>query len=234
MKGLKISLLIAAQFFIASSLFADIYEWTDANGVKYFTNYAPPDNAKLLMKTEEVPYDEAADIERMETEQQDQLELERQEIAEREAELERKVAEADRRLTALHRQAERIEREAEEWPDEAADDAYIDSSYDSYGSYGYYPGYYTYPRKQRWYYRGNYGGIYYQKPYFKSHHRYRHSKKKYYGHHKKRFVKNKHFPTRHFRSHPKQRHGKHHYRSQGRRHNGRSHFNRGRIGFSRR
>ena len=231
MKGLKISLLIVAQFFIASSLFADIYEWTDANGVKHFTNYAPPDNAKLLMKTEAVPYDEAADIERMETEQQDQLELERQEIAEREAELERKVAEAERRLAALDRQAERIEREAEEWSDEPADDAYIDSGY---GSYGYYPSYYTYPRKQRWYYRGTSGGIYYQKPYYKSYHRYRHNKKNYYGRHKKRFVKNKHFPKHHFRSHSKQRHGKHHYRSQGKRHNRLSHFNRGRIGFSRR
>ena len=230
MKGLKISLLIAAQFFIASSLFADIYEWTDANGVKYFTNYAPPDNAKLLMKTEEVPYDEAADIERMEAEQQDQLELERQEIAEREAELERKLAEAERRLAALDRQAESIEREAEEWSDGSADDAYIDSDY---GSYGYYPGYYTYPRKQRWYYRGHSGGIYYHKPYYKSHHRYRHYKNNYYGNHKKRFVKNKHFPKRHFRSYSKQRHVKHHYRSQGRRHYGRSHFNQGRIGSGR-
>ena len=231
MKGLKISLLIAAQFFIASSLFADIYEWTDANGVKHFTNYAPPDNAKLLMKTEALPYDEAADIERMETEQQDQLELERQEIAEREAELERKVAEAERRLAALDRQAERIEREAEERSDETADDADIDRSY---GSYGYYPGYYTYPRKQRWYYRGHSGGIYYKKPHYKSYHRYRLHKKNDYGHHKKRFIKkNKHFPKHHFRSHTKQRQGKHHYRFQGKRHNGRSHFNRVRIGSGR-
>jgi hypothetical protein len=234
MKGLKISLLIAAQFFIALSLFADIYEWTDANGVKHFTNYAPPDNAKLLMKTEAVPYDEAADIERIETEQQDQLELERQEIAEREAELERKVAEAERRLAALDRQAEKIEREAEDWSDETADDAYIDSSYDSYGSYGYYPGYYTYPRKQRWYYRGHSGGIYYKKPHYKRYHRYHHYKKNNYRHHKNRFFKNNHFPKHHFRSHSKQTHGKHHYRFQGRQHYGQSNFNRGRIGYSRR
>ena len=230
MKGLKIFLFITVYFFIASATFADIYEWTDANGVKHFTNYAPPDHAKLIMKTEAVPYDEAADIERMETEQQDQLEIERQEIAEREAELERKEAEAKRRLAALDRQAERIEREAEERSDEAADDDYIDSSY---GSYGYYPGYYTNPRKERWYYRGNYGGIYYKKPYYKSYHRYRHNKKNYYGHHKKRFVRNEQYPKRYFRSHSKQRHVKHHYRSQGRRNFRQSHFNRGRIGFGR-
>jgi hypothetical protein len=234
MKGLKISLLIATQFFIASSLFADIYEWTDASGVRHFTNYAPPDNAKLLMKTEAVPYDEAADIERMETEQQNQLELERQEIDEREAQLEGKVAEAERRLAVLDQKAERIEREAEEWSDESANDADIDSSYDSYGSYGYFPGYYTYPRKQRWYYRGHSGGIYYQKPHYKRYNRYHHYKKNDYGHHKNRFVKNKHFPKYHFRSHSKQRHGKHNYRFQGWRYYGQSHFNRGQIGFRRR
>ena len=234
MKGLKISLLIAVQFFIASSLFADIYEWTDANGVKHFTNYAPPDNAKLLMKTEAVPYDEAADVERMETEQQDQLELERQEIAEREAELEWKVAEAERRLAALDRQAERIEREADEWSDASADDAYIDRGYESYGSYGYYPGYYTYPRKQRWYYRNHSGGIFYEKPHYKRYHRYHHYKKKDYGHHKKRFVRNKHFPKHHFRSHSTQKHVKHRYRSHRTRHYGWSNFNRGRIGFNHR
>ena len=50
MKGLKIILFISVNLFIAPPLFADIYEWTDANGVKHSTNYAPPDNAKLLMK----------------------------------------------------------------------------------------------------------------------------------------------------------------------------------------
>jgi hypothetical protein len=234
MKGLKISLIIAAQFFIASSLFADIYEWTDANGVRHFTNYAPPDNAKLLMKTEAVPYDEVADIQRMETERQDQLAFERQEIAEREAELEWKVAEVERRLAALDRQAERIEREAQEWSDKSVDDGYVDRSYESYGSYGYFPGYYTYPRKQRWYYRGHSGGIYYKKPHYKKYHRYHHYKKKDYGHYKKRFVKNKHFPKHHFRSHSTQKHNKHRYRSHRTRHYGWSHFNRGRIGFNRR
>jgi hypothetical protein len=231
MKGLKISLLIAAQFFIASAIFADIYEWTDANGVRHFTNYAPPDNAKLLMKTEAVPYDEAADIERMETEQQDHLELERQNIAEREAEFERKVAEAERRLAALDRQAERIERQDEEWPDEGTEDSYIDSGN---GSYGYYPVYYTNPPREIWYYRDTYGGIYYQKPYYKSYHRYGHHKNNNYGQHTKRFVKNKYFAKPPFRSHLKQLPGNHLYRFQGWRLYGQSPFTRGRIGFSRR
>jgi len=58
MKGLKIFLLIAAGCLIAGPLNADIYEWTDENGVKHFTNYTPPDNATILIKFEELPYDE--------------------------------------------------------------------------------------------------------------------------------------------------------------------------------
>ena len=54
MQGLKLLIFIAAGILIAGSLQADIYEWTDENGVKHFTNYAPPDDATLLIKTEEV------------------------------------------------------------------------------------------------------------------------------------------------------------------------------------
>ena len=38
---------------IAPVAFADIYVWTDANGVKNFTNYAPPDQAIVFMETPE-------------------------------------------------------------------------------------------------------------------------------------------------------------------------------------
>ena len=223
MKGFKIYIFILVQLFIASSLFADIYEWTDENGVKHFTNYAPPDNAKLMMKTEPVPYDEtdsewaAADNERTATEEQDRLELARQEFAEREADLERKVAEAERRLAEIDRQAERTDSEAEELSDEAGDAPYIDRSY---SRYGYYSGYYTTPYKGRKYYRGTYGGIYYKKPYYKTYHRYRHYKKHNYRHHKRHFFKNKHIPRHHIRSHVKRGYGKHHYRSDSRRHHG--------------
>jgi len=80
MKGLKIFLFIAAGCLIAGPLYADIYEWTDENGVKHFTNYTPPDNT-ILIKFEELPYDEAADRARIEAERQQQLELARQATA---------------------------------------------------------------------------------------------------------------------------------------------------------
>ena len=36
------------------ALFADIYVWTDANGVKNFTNHAPPEEAVVFMETPEI------------------------------------------------------------------------------------------------------------------------------------------------------------------------------------
>ena len=42
MKGFKIICLVMLGFITAVPLFADIYEWTDENGVKHYTNYAPP------------------------------------------------------------------------------------------------------------------------------------------------------------------------------------------------
>ena len=48
---------------------ADIYIWTDENGIKHITNTAPPAGAEILMQTEEIPYDEKADKERKAAEQ---------------------------------------------------------------------------------------------------------------------------------------------------------------------
>ena len=113
MKGLSILIIIAAGVLAAGALQADIYEWTDENGVKHFTNYAPPDNATILIKTEEFPYDEAADRARVEADKQFQLELTRLELAEREAELERREAEAVRRAAEAERYADDTVRAAD-------------------------------------------------------------------------------------------------------------------------
>ena len=66
MNGSIIRVLIITGVFIAGPAQADIYQWTDKNGVKHFTNYKPPAHATILMKTKEVPYDEAADRARIE------------------------------------------------------------------------------------------------------------------------------------------------------------------------
>lgn len=157
MKGLKILLCIAAGCLFAGSLHADIYEWTDGNGVKHFTNYAPPDDATILMKSEEVPYDEAADRARVEAERQQQLELAKLEMAAREAELERRETEAQRRAAEVERYAEETVRTADQYLDDARNDRYYS------GGGGYY-GNYRSPHYQRWYYRNHTASIYFLDP----------------------------------------------------------------------
>jgi hypothetical protein len=111
MNAFKLFLFILASCFVASSSSADIYEWTDNNGLKHYTNQAPPAGSKLLMITKEEPYDEAADRARMEAEQRERLEHDRLEIAQREAELELREAEAERRLAEADRLAQEALRE---------------------------------------------------------------------------------------------------------------------------
>ena len=146
MKRLNIWALILALFGLgglaASTAGADIYAWTDENGVKNFTNQAPPKQATLFMKTPEIPYDEEADNQRREM---DRLAVARQELAEREAFLleqqqaaERRIAAANARADEALREADRILRDAQA----ASEDANYSSS--SGSGYGYYFPYYRY------------------------------------------------------------------------------------------
>jgi hypothetical protein len=173
MKWFNVMILATIGFagLALSAANADIYSWTDENGVRYFTNYAPPKQAKLLMKTPEIPYDEEADQQRREN---DALEAAKQELAEREAfvlqqqqEAERRIAEANARAEATLREADRILQNAET----AAQDAdYNDASSYAYPYYAPYYGY-RYPPKVH-YYDYNYyyyGGLYHKRyPYPKN------------------------------------------------------------------
>jgi hypothetical protein len=108
MKTFKLILFILGGCFAASFSLADIYEWTDENGITHYTNQTPPLGSKILMIAKEEPYDEAADRKRMEADRQERLELARLEIAQREAELELRQVEAERRLA----EADRLVQEA--------------------------------------------------------------------------------------------------------------------------
>ena len=187
MKGCKIIFLAAVICLFSSFLYADIYEWTDENGVQHFTNTAPPKNAKILIKTPEVPYDEAADRERMEDDRQRQLELARLEIAEKEAEIERRIAEADRIAAEAERYSEEVRQRADQYLEEAR------YSRRYFGRYGFW-GYYRTPR-------------YYVKPHKRHHH-----KKKYYGQSGK-YIRHKYVPKKHF--YHKAYVGKHHLKYRG-------------------
>lgn len=146
MKRLNTVVMILSAFGLAglavSTASADIYAWTDENGVKYFTNQAPPKQATLFMKTPEIPHDEEADNQRSEM---DRMAVARQELAEREAFLleqqqaaERRIAEANARAEAALREADQVLKEAQA----ASEDANYNYS-SSYG-YGYYYPYYGY------------------------------------------------------------------------------------------
>ena len=206
--------------FSVSAADADIYSWTDENGVNHFTNYAPPKQARLLMKTPEIPYDKEADMRRQET---DRLEVARQELAEREAfllqqqqEAERRIAEANARVEAALREADQVLQDAET----AAADANYSNGY-AYGYYpsrgfGYRPGY-----KHKRHYRKHIQHYKYQKRRYAYPH-YRHHK---YGYQPR---------LRHIFKSSQRKHGikRHHGRSGGRRssHHSRAAAFRGRHG----
>jgi hypothetical protein len=177
MKPILILIVLATVCLSSIGVGADIYVWTDENGIKHFTNRTPPPQAKLLMRTPEIPYDEEADRQRREEEREAELTMAWQEIAEKEAQLVEMQAAAERRLAEAERRANETLQQAEALINQAA-------SYDHYPrrggyiSYGYYP--YKYYRhyydKRRHYRIGN--SIYYKK----SHSRVRHyDKYKKYG-----------------------------------------------------
>lgn len=187
MTVLKIFLCITVGGFVAPSLYADIYEWTDIEGVKHYTNYAPPPEAKILMKTEELPYDEAADRARMEAEREEQLALARLELAERKAELEWREAQTEQRLAEADRRAEETLREADKILNEARNSRYDDRNY---GYANYFRGYYPYHYKNRYYYRNETGSIFFRKPPHIGHFKHYHYTKRHSGHNKKQLLNN--------------------------------------------
>ena len=136
MKGLTILILIVACGFVAGSVQADIYQWTDANGIKHFTNYKPPADAAVLVKSEELPHDEAADRARSEADKKAQLEVAWLELAEREAEIERLEADAERKIAEADRYADEMMKAADEHLEDSLYGRWYYRS-DSWGPYDY-------------------------------------------------------------------------------------------------
>lgn len=137
MKRLNIMVMtLAASWFVGfgiSTAGADIYAWTDENGVKHFTNHAPPKQATLFMKTREIPHDEEADKQRSEM---DRLAVTRQELAEREAFLQEQQLAAERRIAAANARADEALRQADRILQDAQA-ASEDADYRSSSSYGF-------------------------------------------------------------------------------------------------
>jgi len=163
---LSIILLIVLYSSVAS---ADIYEWTDANGIRHFTNYAPPIQARILLKTDELPYDEAADKDRLEAESLERLEHAKLALAEKEAaladqqrEVERAIAEADQRTEEALQLARYLAEQTEK------NNYNYRRGYGSYIVYPYYKHRYKRPHKYKKYYRHG-GNIHPNKNHFSGH-----------------------------------------------------------------
>ena len=72
MRNIGLLLFLTATLLAATALNADIYEWTDKNGVKYFSNQPPPehaDDAKVIFKEYET--NTAADQKQTQSKQHD-------------------------------------------------------------------------------------------------------------------------------------------------------------------
>ena len=247
MTGFKCMAFILAGCIIASSSFADIYEWTDENGVKHYSNYAPPPGSKVLMKTKEEPYDEEADRARMEAERRERLEMARLEIAEREIELELREAEAERRIAEADRLAQEALQEADYYREEARYDSRIIYRGGSFWGGGYWCRDQRwdcrYPVPYRWYERTKYNYGYDKKRHHRTPYQHYLYVKKHYGpqkHHKKDHgykyrVKDRSRQNRKYAPRNGNTHRITNYRANrmgsGSRFNGGGNFSRGRSGF---
>ena len=86
--------MIIAGFFV-TPLHADIYSWTDENGVKHFSNAPPADAENVTVEFKEYQHNAKADEQRFEMEQEEWESIFRQ--TEMEDRKEREQAEAERR-----------------------------------------------------------------------------------------------------------------------------------------
>jgi len=167
MKRLLI-LLILLWVGWAGSVSADIYRWTDANGVMHFSNEPPPAGVKVLDRTEESPYDADADRQRINEERRYRLEREKLELEERKAELAGREREAQLKLE----EADRRMQQAQQQQQQAVNgELYDDDCGDAFMRYGYCGAGYGYGyggrgganNLYRGYYRQN-NSLYYKDP----------------------------------------------------------------------
>jgi len=138
----KMAALLNAVMLCAFSTtaLADIYHWTDENGVKHYSNFAPPDQAETLIKTEELPYTGMSDEEMRAAEKAQNLADAQREMAERKVEILEKQLAAERRVEAAEERAADMIQEAESLL-EKAEEKYQNAYRYRYLYYGYYPSY---------------------------------------------------------------------------------------------
>lgn len=168
---------------------ADIYAWTDENGVKHFSNHPPSERADVVTKAEELPYEGPSDEERKKAEIAESLVAAWQEIAEIESEVLERQQAAELKIEEANQRAEQAIQEAEALLSEAREKYNRSHLY-----YGYYPYHHYYPhRYNKKRYRHKKRGIHYKFPHSRPRHKkdfkHRHHSAHYGGIDKKRFKK---------------------------------------------
>ena len=113
--GWLIILLILWSGFPAA---AEVYHWTDANGVRHYANTPPPKGAEAIVLQEEIPYDPESDEKRRVQEDAMLQERESAEINDRLEKAERDAEEARRQAEAAERKADQLEKDLEEQDDD--------------------------------------------------------------------------------------------------------------------
>lgn len=113
--GWLIILLILWSGFPAA---AEVYHWTDANGVRHYSNTPPPKGAEAIVLQEEIPYDPESDEKRRVQEDAMLQERESAEINDRLEKAERDAEEARRQAEAAERKADQLEKDLEEQDDD--------------------------------------------------------------------------------------------------------------------
>ena len=119
MKQFAIIPLILFISFWVTPLNADIYTWTDENGVQHYSNVEPPKQAKLIIKSAVFATDEKAVQEKIEAERLELQELELQLVAAKQKLISMKQQAIEEQLEEADRKA----REAIERSQEILDDA---------------------------------------------------------------------------------------------------------------
>ncbi len=144
---------------------ADIYSWTDADGVRHFSNKPPPENVVAARHSEEIPYDALTD--------QKNQEADKRYFDQRATEgTLRRLAQTERALAESLERAREAERRADDRM-QAYDDGYYDDAPYYWGTYygGDYGGYYGNYDRSRERYRDRRKGRHHRRS--KDHHGYR-------------------------------------------------------------
>ena len=146
------SAIFLTWIFLAAlpTAWADIYSWTDANGIKHYANKPPQGRTVRTRRSPEIPYDAIAD--------QKNQEAENRYFTQRAMDTTlRRLEETERALEESLERAREAEARAEEWiPSEGYDDGYSnwDDGYCSWGGYdcggdsGYHDGRYDRGRRR--------------------------------------------------------------------------------------